>query len=648
MTDSTAISGTNVGNGDDALDRYRTQLQQIEAARSLLKIRDRKFGTARVVLFLLAIVFLFLGTHFGGMPSAWPIGWIALAGFLTTVILNEPVRDQLESLRRERSVVRRLIARIERDWQRLATATLSRQLSEIELPTAQHDVATDLDLLGKASLFHLVSMTATTPGIRTLASWLTGPAIAAEAIPRTRAIETLAPLREERIRFYMLSRKVAESSGDPDRFASWAGGERWLESRRWLSIWANVSAILAGVFFVGVLASVLGISAAGNPKLHLAGLIGLGFINLLMTSIMLGPAHSIFSIAMASRSAVADYAELFDAAHELPVDDANGEMSKLGQIRDTLLTGERSAAEGMRSLQKVASAGSLRQSAATFLVYLPLQAFALWDVRVLHRLEQWQQQYGDVVSNWFEALGQFESLVSLAALRDEYPQWTFPQWKTTSDGGGTLAAVSIGHPLLNDTDRVTNDVSVGPSGTLLLVTGSNMSGKSTMLRSIGLNVALAATGAPVCASEFALPSMELATSIRVSDNLSEGVSFYMAELHRLKQVVDHARRLAQQDDRVLLFLLDEILQGTNSRERQIAVVQVLRHLINLQSIGAISTHDLELADEPDLHSMAHTVHFRETITKGDDGHDTMTFDYKMREGVSPTTNALRLLEMVGL
>jgi DNA mismatch repair ATPase MutS len=145
-----------------------------------------------------------------------------------------------------------------------------------------------------------------------------------------------------------------------------------------------------------------------------------------------------------------------------------------------------------------------------------------------------------------------------------------------------------------------------------------------------------------------LPSLELATSIRVSDDVSQGVSFYMAELKRLKSVVDHAREMSTLADRTCLFLLDEILQGTNSRERQIAVVQVLRHLMDDGAIGAISTHDLELADEPELATVATVVHFRETIRPDAKGNEQMTFDYKMRDGVSPTTNALRLLQMVGL
>jgi DNA mismatch repair ATPase MutS len=349
---------------------------------------------------------------------------------------------------------------------------------------------------------------------------------------------------------------------------------------------------------------------------------------------------------MSSRRAVSDYQEIFAAANWLPAESPEEPSRFLSEIRETLIDGERSASEGMRELQKVARAGSLRQSAGTFLLYLPLQCLALWDVRVLNRLEVWQARYGKRVASWFESLGNLEALLSIAALRDEYPGWCRPEWSST--GEPVLQASAIGHPLLPDRARVTNDVSVGPAGTILLVTGSNMSGKSTMLRSLGLNVSLAAIGAPVCAQDFRLPSLELATSIRVSDDVSQGVSFYMAELKRLKSVVDHARAMSRLPDRTCLFLLDEILQGTNSRERQIAVVQVLRHLMNSGAIGAISTHDLELADEPELAAVAHVVHFRETIRPDAAGNEQMTFDYKMREGVSPTTNALRLLQMVGL
>ncbi|MCG8649661.1 MAG: DNA mismatch repair protein, partial [Pirellulales bacterium] len=457
-----------------------------------------------------------------------------------------------DELRRHRSVIGRLIARLERDWGTLASKGLTRQLAEIELPGHRRDVASDLDLLGKASLFHLVSMVGTTAGIRTLAHWLSGPAVAAVAQERASAIETLAPMREERLRFYTLSRQVGESTGDPDRFVQWATGRPWLESRRPLVVWSQISALLAAVLIGMVVLAGFRLLPAFWFRSGLIGLFLLTVVNLLLTAAVLGPAHAIFSIAMANRRAVDDYQEIFAAAAWLPRN-AGG---SLAEIRQVLLDGPKSATAAMRAMRKVAAAGALRQSAGTFLLYLPLQCFALWDVRVLRRLEKWQADYRDEVTAWFDALGQLESLLSLAALRDEYPGWAQPVWHDDS-APPVLRADSIGHPLLTDQVRVCNDVQVGPPGTLLLVTGSNMSGKSTMLRSLGLNVALAGAGAPVCARRFHLPSVELATSIRVSDDLSEGVSFYMAELQRLKSVVDQARQMSRTEDRVCLFLLDE-------------------------------------------------------------------------------------------
>ncbi len=630
-----------------ALERYRAQLQSIDQDQEALQIKDRQFSKVRAILFLVSLAFLVVGYGFDGLPYVGWFGWGAMALFLVAVTANEPVREKLEELGRHRSVVRRLVARLERDWDRLSTKASAKSLAEIELPGHRRDVASDLDLLGNASLFHLVSMAATTPGIRTLANWLAGPAEENDAKQRWIAVNALAPLRDERLRFYTLARQVADSSGDPENFIQWATGPAWLAKRNWLVLWSNASAALAGIFLLLTVVSGFGLLTA---QVFIGSLIAMGCliaINMGLTTLMLGPAHAIFAIAMANRRAVSDYEEIFSSAEWLPNSEQDSKQKFLTQIRDRMLKNDRSAQVGMRALQKVAAAGGLRQSAGTFLIYLPLQGLTLWDVRVLKRLENWQAEYASDVPGWFEALGELESLISVAAVRDEYPSWSQPEWVSASDSP-VIAATGIGHPLLADGSRVCNDVQVGPPGTILLVTGSNMSGKSTMLRSVGLNVALAAVGAPVCAKTFCLPSTELATSIRVSDNVAEGVSFYMAELKRLKSVVDHAREMSRSNDRVCLFLLDEILQGTNSRERQIAVVQVLRHLMDYQSIGAISTHDLELADEPELQSVGHAVHFRETIRPDASGNEQMTFDYRMREGVSPTTNALRLLEMVGL
>jgi DNA mismatch repair ATPase MutS len=194
---------------------------------------------------------------------------------------------------------------------------------------------------------------------------------------------------------------------------------------------------------------------------------------------------------------------------------------------------------------------------------------------------------------------------------------------------------------------VRNDVALGPPGRFLLVTGSNMSGKSTLLRAIGQNLALAFAGGPACAADLELSPFRLATSFRVRDSVAEGVSTFLAELRRLKSVVDAAQQAATDHAPAVLYLLDEILLGTNVLERQVAVQRVVGHLLKLPAIGAIATHDLSLAGADGIGPACQPVHFRESFT-GEGESPRMTFDYRLRPGLSPTTNALKLLALVGL
>lgn len=631
---------------------------------------DRRFGIARVILFFLFVIGFGFAVATGS--TVWAIvSGVSFGAFLVAVIWNETVRDRITALRNESQTLLRLLARLDRDWEKLAADRLGKQIDLLKLTEPQRSLSDDLDLVGRTSLFQLVNMAGTQPGMQTVANWLCDPVTAEVAQQRHEAVEFLAPDRERRIRFYTLSRDVGSGTGNPEKFVQWAAEPNWLPARRWLVPWGNVTAIVSAILLIGMVFGFPGQSHEESIRLGGFGLVAVAVVNLSLASIFMGPVAEIFSIAMASRRQVREYAELFEAASWLPT----GRHAPMQSIALTLLgtspspgaaesikppETERSAAGGMRQLAAIARKGALKQSAATFLIYLPLQAFGLWDVRVLRRLEAWKDRHGPQVAGWFAALGQLEVLLSLAALRDEYPDWASPRWADDGDPDETRTRIEmhgLGHPLIPDDGRVVNDVSVGPRGTLLLVTGSNMSGKSTMLRSVGLNVSLAMAGGPVCCRQMKLPAVELATSIRVSDDLSQGVSFYMAELNRLAKVVEHARSVERGETaaeesgrgaRLVLFLLDEILQGTNSRERQIAVTRVLRHLVGSGAIGAITTHDLELADEPELQRIAHTVHFRETIQPDASGNDRMTFDYRMRDGVSPTTNALRLLEMVGL
>jgi DNA mismatch repair ATPase MutS len=259
------------------------------------------------------------------------------------------------------------------------------------------------------------------------------------------------------------------------------------------------------------------------------------------------------------------------------------------------------------------------------------------------------------VRAWLAALGELEALIALATLHFDHPTWSFPLLHDPTPAAGAAAhsqgpvvtAINLAHPLLPPALAVGNDVVVGPRGSFLLVTGSNMSGKSTLLRAIGVNCVLAQMGAPICGGGLSLPPLTVASSMRVQDSLAQGVSFFMAELRGLKAVVDLAAAREQTGGPPLLYLLDEILQGTNTAERQIAARHVIHRLVDAGAIGAVSTHDLTLADAPDLAGAAVPMHFTEDFTRGPEG-PAMHFDYKLREGVATSTNALKLMEIVGL
>jgi DNA mismatch repair ATPase MutS len=271
-----------------------------------------------------------------------------------------------------------------------------------------------------------------------------------------------------------------------------------------------------------------------------------------------------------------------------------------------------------------------------------LQLLGLWDFHVLAALERWQLASGSHARDWLDALGDAEALSALATLAYDNPDWAMPE---LVDGEPRVEAQSLGHPLLPARTCVSNDITVGPPGTFVIVTGSNMSGKSTLLRAIGTNVVLAQAGGPVCAASMRLTPVDIWTSIRIDDSLEAGVSLFMAELRRLKRIVDAARDPAR--PRPLLYLLDEILHGTNTAERRVAARRVVTYLLDAGAIGAVTTHDLTLADDPTLERAAERVHFTERFVQ-ENGRTTMTFDYRLRPGLATSANALKLLALIGL
>jgi energy-coupling factor transporter ATP-binding protein EcfA2 len=602
---------------------YRQRANDFGGEKDRLARRANRISHARVATFLVAGVCFLAGVlaEFGN--AGWlAAGIVVLAVFLSLVWWYGRVLAESERFGQLGEINRQAAARVRRVWDGLPVTSAGK-------PADEEALAGDLDLFGEASLFHLVSMANTPIGVAMLSDWFLHPGDPGTVVERQQAVAELAPALEMRQELRRRGLKVADRRTDPGRFFHWAEAEPWLAKRHWLK-WA--SWCLPVLLVLCAVLGAMGVVPSSAWVVPFA-------MNVALGSMFCRQVHEIFGSISSRHGEIGHYADLFQLIGAVPV--ASAYMTQLQQ-QTAARDGE--AGHEIQRLGRIMDLANLRFSS---MAYFLIQSVTCWDFHILALLEGWQRRNGSRVRRWFEALGEWEAVCSLANLAYDNPQWVFPVIENQPLDEQSLRARSLGHPLIPDDRRVANDVTIGPRGTFLMVTGSNMSGKSTLLRSVGANVVLAQAGGPVCADEFTLPPVLLATSMRIHDSLTSGVSFYMAELKRLKQIVDAARERRAGSGRAFLYLLDEILQGTNTSERQIAVRRVLAHLIAEGAIGAVSTHDLQLAADPVLAKAGRAVHFRETI-HSESGRQEMTFDYKLREGLATTSNALKLLEMVGL
>jgi hypothetical protein len=601
---------------------YQRRRDELAAAEQREQSRSLRLSVARgaaFLAFLAGMVATVARARAGGLPA--PLATVvALAVFIALAAVHSRVAARERRWKEMRQINQEALDRIARRWDELP---LPSEPAGAEDPP----LARDLNLFGRASLFHLLGTAHSPPGKGALRAALLRPASATEIPARQEAVAELAANLELRQRLELAVRPFERVPPDCERFLRWAEGEPWLLARPWLLRLARGLAALTPIAVVAAFATPMPGAAAW---LLIA-------VNLTLSYMLAKPMGEALDRVGAREREFLLYSEAMEIAAT-----ATFRAAHLAALARALNPAGQPAHRWMARLHRAVELADARHAA---LLHFPLQLLLLWDFHTLARLERWQQAVGTRVRGWFAALGELEALAALSILRFDHPAWCFPIVRA---GEERLDGRDLGHPLLPDGVRVGNDVAVGPAGTFLLVTGSNMSGKSTLLRALGLNAVLAQAGAPACAAALRMPPLDLGTSILVEDSLAAGVSFFMAELLRIREIVRAADRLpGEAPGRVYLYLLDEVLRGTNSQERRIAVRRILRHLLAAGALGAVSTHDLELAQDPGLAGAAKAVHFRETLHPEGDG-PPMTFDYKLRPGLATTANALRLLEMVGL
>jgi hypothetical protein len=541
------------------------------------------------------------------------LAWLAApaAAFAALVIAHDRVIHSRDTAGRAAAFYEDGIARLEDRW-------AGRGDPGAEFAEPRHPYARDLDVFGRASLFELLCRARTPSGRATLARWLCEPAAPDAVRERQAAVRELAPrldLREE----LALAAEDLRAQLEPEALASWGEAPRGLGSRTGRA----AAAALVGASLAGIAAWTAGLAPPLAAAVPLA-------------------AQAAFAARLRRRTAPV-IRSIDRAAHDLAILRrvvARLERERFETPRPAALVASLSA-DGAPASQRIAALERLVNllDARRNQLFAPLAALLLWSTQLAFAIEAWRARVGPELRRWLAATGELEALSSLAGFAWENPGHVFPE--LAGGGPALFDGEGLGHPLLPRERCVPNDLRLGADGAgaqALVVSGSNMSGKSTLLRTVGANAVLALAGAPVRARRLRLSPLAIGASVLVADSLLEGKSRFFAEIERLRQVMDLAGAGRA------LFLLDEILQGTNSHDRRIGVEALLRGLLERGAVGLATTHDLALAEVADaLAPRVANVHFEDHLEAG-----AMAFDYRLRPGVVRRSNALALMRAVGL
>ncbi len=625
--------------------RYAQRGATFGADAERLESRSAVVSNLRGLSFTAFAVSSGVGLFGGGGVLAGALALICLTSFVVLVILHSKVIEARDTALRWQLVNQRGAARCRGEWRAFVEDG-----SELRDPNGAHPYADDLDLFGPGSLFQRVNVAHTRFGHLALYRFLAEPDELEAARERQAAVRQLAEQLETRQRLEALSLGLVPERTLGGSVAKAAKTKTSAEppDPEALLRWAEETPTLSKQPLLGILTWVLPIS-------NLAAVV-LVWLELAPAAVLLAPllasmaviyrtgaeAGRVFAAVSATEGAFLRYAPMLELMEGLDLD-----ASLVRRLREGLLSGPRRPSVAMEEFRRAVGWFDLRYNG---LVHPVLNTLLLWDLRCVLRLERWQSNTGSSVRAWFRALGELEALSALAGYAHDEVHVCWPVL-SSEQGAPMFAAQQLGHPLLEAGGRVNNDVALERPGTALLITGSNMSGKSTLMRAMGLGVVMARAGGPVCATSFALGDVVLRTSIRISDSLGGGVSHFYAEVRKLKAVLDATAVSEDRPDRPasgagshVFFLLDEILHGTNSRERQVGARWVLAELLRRGALGAVSTHDMGLCElPPDLMQRVEQAHLREDVI-----NDRMTFDYRLRSGPVRSGNALRLMQLVGI
>ncbi len=604
-----SMTGTRLGESpaaDEIRATYQQRLGERSSERDRWRAWDRRLADLRLAVFLGALVAVY-GLYLGSEWAGTGLG-AALLVFAGMVVAHDPIRRRADRARRAVELYERGLVRIEGRW-------AGTGVSGEEFLTHEHPYAADLDLFGRGSIFERLCTARTRSGEAVLASWLLAPADTTTIAERHEAVEELRPRLDLREDLEVLGSDV-RAGIDPEELSTWCGAPRTL---RGIAIpmasvalamvgtaaaigWLFFETSLRPLLYVAIVDTIYGVTIGRRVRAALGDVDRHGADLRLLADLLERMEREPFHSPMLSRLRV---------AMDVEGTPASARLRRLARLLDLLQS---------------------RQNQ----FFAPIAALWHWTPLLAVRVDAWREESGSHVARWIRAIGEVEAIGAIAAYAAENPDDPLP---TVVDGPARFESDGIGHPLIPARVCVRNEIELGDPTHLLIVSGSNMSGKSTMLRTVGINAVLAMAGAPVRARRLVLTPMAVGATLRIQDSLQEGRSRFYAEITRVRQVVELSRGPLP-----LLFLFDELFHGTNSHDRTAGGEAVLRGLIATGAIGMVTTHDLSLARISDaLAPRARNVHFEDRLVDGE-----MRFDYRMRPGIVEHSNALALMRAIGL
>ena len=592
---------------------------------------SRRYAWIRLAVFLAGGAITWSAAAFFGVTAGWLIFIAAALLFGWIEFKHRRVDAWADSFRIWRTIYREQAARLELDWD-----TLPRKAESVEI--ANPALALDLDLTGPRSLHALLDNTISRQGSQRLADWLTIGRPDPQRIPARQAVvRELAGLPRFRNRLALIFRKLSREPLDGEKLLAWLQTPYPEKRLRQVCLWGTVLVVinltLLGLFIAGRLPPVWILSTLAYAGVYFG------------SQSMIG---EFLSAVIQLDGELQKFQPLLRYLEGFPY----GTRPALKHQCASFLAEPDRPSRRLRQVQIVTALAGLRMNP---IVGLLLNLLTPWDFWVAWLAYRQRQRMADNLPVWLDAFHELEALIALGEFAALHPDYAFPEIlpvqenpqnaplsHTVDNGTGPVfAAQQLGHPLLPPDRKVCNDLQIDRLGQVLIITGSNMAGKSTFIRTLGVNLCLAYAGGPVNAVSLRTVPFRLYTCIRISDSLGDGFSYFYAEVKRLKGLLEALRH--DPSGLPLLYLVDEIFRGTNNRERLIGSRAYVKALIGAAGVGLIATHDLDLAALAENQPQARNLHFRDEVAGG-----KLTFDYILRPGPSPTTNALKIMQIEGL